>query len=319
MAAEAKDSSARGGHTVAAPLSKVVPVFETEGKQRDDIENLRARGRGGRFVDFAVLARRAALWMADAVAGVVFPGECRICGGLLATASRVPLCEACLAAFEPLGPRICTVCGSPLEWHEWPEAAGRLMREGERVCRACAERRYGFDRARSFAHYRRGLAQAILLMKFERIDPLAEWFAARLAELARREHFAEGVDVVVPVPLHRERQRERGFNQADLIARGVARRLRLPYRPVLLVRTKPRPNKYVLSLEERWASVRGAFATRAGSQVDKQSVLLVDDVMTTGATLDACARALHDAGAKRVIGLTVARAVRDALPSSGEQ
>ena len=80
-----------------------------------------------------------------------------------------------------------------------------------------------------------------------------------------------------------------GFNQAELIARATARRLGLPFKPVLLMRTKARPDKHILSNEERWRIVRGAFATRPGSQVDNKRVLLLDDVMTTGATLDACA------------------------------
>jgi predicted amidophosphoribosyltransferase len=84
----------------------------------------------------------------------------------------------------------------------------------------------------------------------------------------------------------------------------------------LLMRTKPRPDKHILSLSERWESVRGAFATRPGSQVDNLRVLLIDDVMTTGATLDACAKALRQAGAKSVIGLTVARAIRHPVQGS---
>jgi ComF family protein len=152
------------------------------------------------------------------------------------------------------------------------------------------------------------LVRAIVLLKFERMEPLGRWFAGRLAEVVRREALA--ADVVVPVPLHRQRERERGYNQADLIARPLARKLGLPYWAVLLVRTKPRPDKHILSLEERWDSVRGAFATRPGTQVDNLRVLLIDDVMTTGATLDACARALRGAGAKSVIGLTIARAAR---------
>ena len=84
------------------------------------------------------------------------------------------------------------------------------------------------------------------------------------------------------------------------------------------MRTKARPEKRILTLEERWESVRGAFVTRPGSQVDNLRVLLVDDVLTTGATLDACARALREAGAKSVIALTVARAIRNPLPSSVE-
>jgi ComF family protein len=113
----------------------------------------------------------------------------------------------------------------------------------------------------------------------------------------------------VPVPLHRQRERERGYNQAALIAKPLAKRLGLPYKSVLLTRIRPRPDKHLLSYEERWESVRGAFATRPGSQVDNLRVLLVDDVMTSGATLDSCAKTLREAGARSVIGLTVARAI----------
>ena len=174
----------------------------------------------------------------------------------------------------------------------------------------------GFDRARSFAEYKSALIRAIILLKFEQIEPLGRWFADRLRLIARQGQM--DADVVVPVPLHLQRERERGYNQADLIARPLAKQLGLPYRAVLLVRIRPCPNKHILSLEERWESVRGAFATRPGSQVDNLRVLLVDDVMTTGATLDACAKALRAAGAKSVIGLTVARAARHPLAGSVE-
>ena len=110
------------------------------------------------------------------------------------------------------------------------------------------------------------------------------------------------------MPLHR--QRERGYNQAALIAKPRAKRLGLPYKSALFTRIRPGPDKQqLLSYEERWESVRGAFATRPGSQVDNLRVLLVDDVMTSGATLDSCAKTLREAGARSVIGLTVARAV----------
>ena len=133
--------------------------------------------------------------------------------------------------------------------------------------------------------------------------------------MVRREAGVLTPDVVVPVPLHWDRERQRGYNQASLISKPLARKLGLPHKAVLLMRTRPRPDKQVLSLEERWESVRGAFATRPGSQVDNKRVLLVDDVMTTGATLDACARALLESGAKSVLGLTVARAARNPLPA----
>ena len=156
------------------------------------------------------------------------------------------------------------------------------------------------------------------MLKFERIEPLGAWFADRLAEMSRREGETLAADVVVPVPPHRQRERERGYNQADLVAKPLTKRLGLPDHGVLLVRTRPRPDKHILSFPEGWESVRGAFATRPGSQVDNLRVLLVDDVMTTGATLDACARALREAGAKSVVGLTVARPARHPLAGSDE-
>ena len=128
------------------------------------------------------------------------------------------------------------------------------------------------------------------------MEPLDDWFTGRLAEMVRQESGQLATDLVVPVPLHRDRKRQRGYNQASLISKSLARKLRLPPEAVLLMRTRPRPDKQVLKLQERWESVRGAFATRPGSQVDNKRVLLVDDVMTTGATLDACAKALLGVG-----------------------
>ena len=250
--------------------------------------------------------RRPDSWLAtaaDALASIFLSAECRVCEEVLTRASRLPICEECLASFEPLTRQICDVCGVPL-----PAFAGASVQP--RFCPPCQNRTYAFDRVRSFALYDRALVKAILLLKFERIDPLGSWFAGRLAELIERDPERLGADVVVPVPLHRVREKERGYNQAELLAKPLAKRLKLPCQPVLLVRTRPRPDKRMLSLDERWESVRGAFATRPGSQVDNRRVLLVDDVLTTGATLDACARALREAGAKAVVGLTVARAIR---------
>ena len=116
------------------------------------------------------------------------------------------------------------------------------------ICTVCQARTYAFDRARSYAEYEGALVRAIVTLKFEQIEPLGAWFAqaaggSRAAGSGKLE-----VDIVVPVPLHRQRYRERGYNQADLIARPLARQLGLPYRAVLLMRTRPRPDKHILSL-----------------------------------------------------------------------
>lgn len=223
----------------------------------------------------------------------------------------MPICSKCLASFDAISSTVCEICGCPL--------FGLQSREGQlRLCPACQNKTYGFDCARSFAIYRGPLVRAILLLKFEQIEPLGAWFAERLSEVVASNGDRFAADVVVPVPLHQQRQRDRGYNQAALISKPLAKRLHLPHKALLLMRTKARPDKRILTLEERWESVRGAFATRPGSQVDNLRVLLVDDVLTTGATLDACARALREAGAKSVVAITVARAIRNVLPSSVE-
>ncbi len=179
------------------------------------------------------------------------------------------------------------------------------------LCHACRRGIYAFDVARSYGAYDDAMVRAITLLKHHAVTPLGGWFAARLAEVIARQPEAFSADIVVPVPLHAARQRERGYNQAELIARPLAKLLHLPLRAYLLVRTKPRPDKLKLTRQERWRTVRGAYYTREDARVDKQRVLLVDDVFTTGATLDACARALRDAGAARVMGVTVARTMLD--------
>ena len=266
------------------------------------------------------LEKRVGGWLSgagDALVSVFFPAGCRLCERLLIRASAVPICDLCIASFPALGGALCVTCGQPLG--AWPLRDRSSEQSGEAlICPECQDRSYGFDRVRSYALYKGPLVRAIVLLKFERMEPLGRWFAERLTEVALRESILSTVDVVVPVPLHRQRERERGYNQADPLAKPLSRKLGLPYRAVLLVRTKPRPDKHILSLEERWDSVRGAFATRPGGKVDNLRVLLVDDVMTTGATLDAAAKALRGAGAKSVIGLTVARAARHPAVGSSE-
>jgi competence protein ComFC len=212
---------------------------------------------------------------------------------------------------------MCECCGRPS-----PAAVAGATANGaveQPRCRLCRGDYYAFDRARSYGVYNDALHHAILLLKYEEVTRLGDWFAARLAEIVAREGEAFRADVVVPVPLHPDRQRERGYNQAELIARPLARRLHLKQGAYLLMRTKPRPARLVLSRKEHWDSVRGAYATRKGLRVDKLRVLLLDDVLTTGATLDSCARALKQAGAAAVLGLTVARVVPGWSPTGPQQ
>lgn len=264
------------------------------------------------MLEFFPLRRQTVHWLTaagDALASVFLPGECRLCESLLLRASRVPICDNCLASFAAMPERICDICGQPLE-------SLQPATEEQILCPNCHPPRFAFARARSLTIYQDAAVSAILTLKYERMEPLARWFAVRLAELVRSQGDRFAADIVVPVPLHRSRERERGYNQAALLAKPLAKALRLPYRPVLLQRVRERPRKGTLSVEERWEAVRGAFVTRPGSQVDKLRVLLLDDVLTTGATLDACARVLLASGAQSVVGLTIARAAQSPITRS---
>ena len=201
----------------------------------------------------------------------------------------------------------CAQCGRPIVSNAVADSISSAL------CHLCRLGTYDFDAARSFGPY--------TLPAHPACGPHAEvWRSyppgrvvlrislAGLARLGNRELFT-GRTPLVPVPLDPTRLRQRGYNQAELIARPLAHMLGIPFHSYLLVRTKPRPDKIRLTRRERWETVRGAYAAHKGAQVDKQRVLLVDDVLTTGATLDACSKALRKAGAARVVGLTVARAL----------
>lgn len=252
------------------------------------------------------LALREAL---DALASIVFPAPCRICEVTLTTASRIPICSACLSSFQPLNGAACQKCGRPF-------VSAVAAASVQPLCHLCRRDVYNFDFARSFAVYNDAMVRAIVLLKYHEVTPLGAWFAARLEEVVARNPDDFAADVVVPVPLHASRLRERGYNQAELIARPLAKRLGLPLRSYLLVRTRPRPEKLKLTRKERWRTVRGAYAMRSAAKIDKVRVLLVDDVFTTGATLDSCAQALRKAGADRVVALTAARVAPEWLPGS---
>jgi len=251
------------------------------------------------------MAEAAREMLREAAGGLValcFPDDCRVCARPLEEPSRVPVCAACLGSFRVIVAPFCGTCGRPMVAGAHTGAAGPM-------CALCRRGVYSFQMARSYAAYDDALLRVISLLKHEAIRPLARVLGERLAEVASRDPTVGKPKVVVPVPLHPDRQRERGFNQAELLARVVAARLGLPIDAEVLERRKPRPAKLKLSRHERWEAARGAYAAVTGRQFDNQRVLLVDDVFTTGATLDACAKALQAAGAEHVTALTVARVV----------
>lgn len=249
-----------------------------------------------------------------------FPGECVCCEGPLTEAGTVPVCSACLDRVSPDGLFGCTRCGDALNLDldlEDARFAG-LLAEGI-VCRECRLAPPAFERAVAYGTYRGELRTLLRLLKFRRIPGVARLLGGRLAEtIATLETVAASELLVVAVPLFRQRERRRGFNQSVLLAdhalghlRGVHPAWKLERRHNLLQRQRSTHTQFLLGARDRRRNLRGAF--RVCGDVRGREVLLVDDILTTGATARECARVLLAAGAAKVWVVTVARAQREFL------
>lgn len=232
---------------------------------------------------------------ADALMAVLLAPACAACDTPLDHPTRGPVCARCWNRIVPVRPPVCETCAEPLP--SW-----RVISIEQQRCPRCRRRRPTLSSARAIGAYDGALRDIIHALKYDRRRSLAVPLAARL-----RIHGAEvlaGADVAVPVPLHRSRRRRRGFNQAA----DLARHLGLPVADALR-RTRATASQTDLPAAQRHANVRDAFALRRRHDIVGCCVVLVDDVSTTGATLEACARVLLDAGAREVRAVTAARAV----------
>ena len=216
----------------------------------------------------------------------------------------VPVCSLCLHSPVPLPEdHSCDLCGLPFE--------GAAAIQGTQRCGACLAESPVFDRARGFGVYEGGLRRLIHLLKYDRMRPLAKPLAGMMATVLES---LPAPDLVIPVPLYRARRWRRGFNQALALSEELGREAGIRCEPRVLRRTRATQPQAGLSYAERKRNVSGAFVVRKRDEVEGRTVLVIDDVMTTGATLDACARALKKAGARSVLALTAARAKRRIRP-----
>ena len=233
--------------------------------------------------------------LADGAVAVLLAPVCAACRVPLDQPTHGAVCASCWAAIVPITPPCCRTCGDPLP--TW-----RVLSVAEARCPRCRRQEPLVSLARAIGTYEGTLRSIVHALKYDRRPTIARHLASRM-RVAGAEVLA-GADLVVAVPLHRSRERARGFNQA----RELARHLGAPVADAL-ARTRQTPPQAELPAARRHANVRGAFEWRQSVPVKGLTIALVDDVSTTGATLNACAGPLLAAGAAEVRALTAARAV----------
>lgn len=251
-------------------------------------------------------------WAQRALGGLfytLFPATCRICDSELLEFSRLPVCAACLADIHPPRQVLCSRCGGVVD-------SALAVLETNPVCGLCGRAHPPFERAAAYADYTGNLRDLIHLLKYEKVLPAARVLGGMLAEvIARlRPEFGDAPVLVVPMPLHRAKSRQRGFNQAEQIGKAALKTLQagdaLQLASRLLVRRRDTHSQIGLTRGQRRENMRGAFAVRDPRRLAGREVLLLDDVMTTGATAAECTRVLLRAGARRVWVATVARTLK---------
>jgi ComF family protein len=225
--------------------------------------------------------------------------------------SLTPVCDPCLQAIRPIQGPCCAACGERLiSPHLTSE------RDGAALCLMCLQNEPVFTRASAYGGYEGGLRELIHLLKYERVRPAAGVLGRMLAEVVAdvAEAFGPEAPLVMAVPLHASKMRQRGFNQSELIARAMLKlrpaALEAKLNTTALVRSRATESQTGLTPPQRRENIKGAFQVVRRDHIEGRDILLVDDVFTTGTTVSECARVLRRAGAARVFVATVARVMK---------
>jgi len=243
---------------------------------------------------------------ATSLFNLIFPSDCRLCGDPLSNVSRLPVCDECLNSVHGFAGTQCTICGETM----FSQHVGILT---EPVCGICQRARPSYIKAVACGPYDGALRDLIHLLKYDRVRTAARPLGSLLAQQVSplREQIGESA-MILPVPLYRGKFLERGFNQSEAIARELASELcrggwKVPVERDAMRRTRATVSQTGLTRHQRRANVRGAFAVKHRESIAGRNIILVDDVLTTGTTVQECARVLLRARASGVWVATAAR------------
>ncbi|MFA5087699.1 MAG: ComF family protein [Candidatus Omnitrophota bacterium] len=229
---------------------------------------------------------------------LVFPHHCFLCRRHIPYASpSSSLCLSCQSSIKKNIPPFCEKCSRPLQEEH----------RDKPLCQECQKTHPHFDSAWGACLYNGQLRKLIHLFKYGNKVSLRHYFSGLIFSFLSTYHIdTKRYNLLVPIPLHAVRLRERGYNQAQLLSEVLGQKLAITQSSHNLIRVRNTCNQAILRQKERWTNIQGAFRIKHYSQFSKRTILLIDDLMTTGATVSEAARILKEAGAKRVDVLTLA-------------
>ncbi len=226
---------------------------------------------------------------------LIFPPKCLLCGEFSRDGKSI--CPDCLQKMRHIRRPLCPRCGLPFDGEEI-----------DHLCKTCLKEKIYFNIARAMGLYEGSLREAILRFKYNHKTMLLK----PLGDLMAKYHYdsinLSSYDLLIPIPLHKKRLKERGFNQSLILSRQIQKRYQIPIDYLSIVKIRPTPPQVNLKFKERRANVKGSFQIKDPERIKQKRILLIDDVFTSGATANECARVLIKGGAERVDVLTLARA-----------
>jgi ComF family protein len=232
---------------------------------------------------------------------LIYPKICFCCKEKIPSQSEKYLCEKCLGKLEKLIPPFCISCGIPI--------SEQISGDKFIKCPECLGQNYYFKKGHTASLYDGLIKECVHSYKYNSHTYLGKTLAGIMADFALKNIKLNEIDCIVPVPLHWKKMRDRGFNQSAILGRILSKRTGIRFSDKGLLRIKSMPSQVKLSRNERIQNLKGAFSIKDSNYFIGKKILLVDDVFTTGATMNECAKTLMNGGAKEVYAFSLSRGI----------
>jgi ComF family protein len=228
---------------------------------------------------------------------VIFPMSCCVCGDY----SNDAVCNKCWSEVIMITEHACKKCDKPF-YNPY-----LISEEGDYICEDCQEKAIFFERAFSYGVYRDTLMKIIHAFKFHNKPYISKYLARKLLILIESNEEFKEIDLIIPVPMYWKKEIERGYNQSYLLAKQLSKLKKIKLEKGVLVKVKNTGSQSLMPMKSRKQNVKGSFFVKRSEKIRNKIILLIDDVYTTGSTVNECARMLRLAGAGKIIVLTIAR------------